>query len=236
MSTARKTLIEILEEEFKTHPDNMKVCIAYSQEKIRSGDANRVFDKFPCLVEPNEFAALVESYKEILASPCKNKIRNFEKQIAKTGCLELLERDGKIKDSILELLHWKETTPAIDNYHVISAYVGAMNACLASNNEQLFFQNKAAFSAMMNYVNPNYGHWVLETMRDLGMKYDPSYDTNKLTVSDILLYPVRNPAYALSFVFFGVAGAAVCGVADIAKRLYDDNATLASPDSTNLQP
>src|SRR5580700_9104604 len=156
-------LIGTLQYHFHANPELKQKCLTDAKAKIHNNLENRVFDVFPLLIERSKFLLFVDRFNEILQQPTPKVVRHFEMDIIEIACDELLDKQGKIKSQLINLLEWNELTSKIDNYHAVCAFVGSLTASIV--NESASVENNNEFAAIASYINPNYGKWVLEIMR-----------------------------------------------------------------------
>lgn len=223
-------LVETLQHHFDTNAELKQKCLMDAKAKINKNLENRVFDVFPLLIERSKFLPLVDRFNEILQQPTRRNIRNFEMDIIEMACDALLDKQGDIKSRLITYLEWNELTSKIDNYHAVCAFVGALTASIV--NESASVEHNEVFAAVASYINPNYGKWVIESMRENSIPYNPAYNTDPLNLHDIMLYPIRKPAFGASLLFGGFLGAALYGGYELYKRCLADNVTLELPEST----
>ena len=228
MYTPKTNLINILRFEFENNPQKMDQCLKDSHMKLKNQLTNRVFDTFPLLLPNPDFSLFKQFFKQILCSPTQNKmdLKQFEKDLAKIACEELLEANGVLKNDLIEMLKWPDYADKMDTYQLICAYVGVVNSYVTSELSSDINEKQDTFTTIMQFVNPNYGKWVLEVMRDLKMPYHEKYDTEHFKLHDLLTYPVRNPLFAFSLFGGGLIGAGLYLTAQYFKGMYDERADL----------
>ncbi len=226
--------LEILQASFKAEPGLKQKCIDSSKSKINRNLGGRVFDEFPILIGRQHFLSLVNKFDLLLQNPSKRSVREFEKQIIQLACDELLDEKGGLKSQIVDLLGWQDVIAKIDNYKVVSAFVGSVTSYVARDSNKLTETDNHKFSSAVSYINKNYSNWTLEILDERGIKYNPAYNTDQLSVQDIILYPIRKPGFTLSLFVGGMFGAALYGGYELCKAVQEDNATLKRLDSPTL--
>jgi hypothetical protein len=227
------SLVETLKHHFDANPELKQECLMHAKAKIKKNLENRVFDEFPLLIERSKFLPLVDRFNEILKEPIEKNIQNFEIDIIKMACDALLDEKGRIESQLITYLEWNNLTltSKMDNYHAVCAFVGALTASVV--NESASVENNEVFADVASYLNPNYGKWVIEVMRENGIPYNPAYNTDQLNLRDIMLYPIRKPAVVgASLVFGGFLGAALYSGYQLYKRCVADKAVVELSEGT----
>ena len=209
-------------------------CIKSGKNQLAAGKGNRVFDDFPIMLEGDLFSKLLLKYQELLKHSNRIDVQKFEMSIIKIACDELLDENGKPCQQLIDLLEWSEFPDKINNYLVISAFVGMINLALSAQSLEYVDQYQYTYLAFTKLVNENYGQWIRDYMRQNKIEYDPKYNTDQIKVSDVLLYPVRHPVFTLSVFFGGMFGAGAYGAAKLIEKEIKDHAPLSLPEMPSL--
>jgi hypothetical protein len=125
----------------------------------------------------------------------------------------------------MRMLEWDG--PNINAYKAVCSFVGNMNQRIMEELTVTIAEHPDTFNSIMGLVNPNYGKWVLEVMREKKIPYDPSYDDKEADLKDILSYPIKHPAFALSLFVGGIFGVAAYAGYELYKQSRKDNEPLA---------
>lgn len=228
MQSSRQTFIETLRREFEDADVKTK-RIQSSLLKISQGEVTRMFDDYPSLSQ-DELITISQNFKTIFAKIekidtagdkiqladmiDKTALTDWEKNIAVIACDELLDSNGKIKSEIIALFGWEKHINEINNSDLVCAYVGAINHLAMSNLDGLIEENLTRYTAVCNYVNPNYRSWIKEVMGSLNLPVDLRHENkaDSLSFRDILDYPLKHPAVGVG-IGLGVTGVLLAGLA-----------------------
>lgn len=225
----RLPLIQRLQIQFDQNPGLREKCIKNGKDSQRPGMSNRIFDDFPLLLNDEQYQDILKKYQQLFEGGRPIDVRNFEKELIKIACGEILDDTGNLNPELMSFLEWTEYAQYIDNHQAVCAFVGMMNLYLCDVSRELVTSKQYEFNALTDLVNKNYGRWVREYMREKGIRYDSCHDTDQVTAKDILLYPVRHPLFAVSLFAGGVIGAGVYGAVKGCQELYDEYAPLSLP-------
>ena len=232
--TKNYLLIKNLQTKFSQNSHLREKCIVTSKNKINTGYPNRAFDDFPDMLDESQVSTLLPKYKQLLKSSCRRNIRDFEKEIIKIACDELLDDTGNVSQELITTLEWDDCQNKIDNYLVISAFVGFTNMFLTQMAAYERLQNEHTYLAMNKIINSSYGSWIRDYMNHNKIKYDTKYDTDTIKVTDVLLYPIKHPLFSLSLFAGGLTGLGIYGGVKLAQELYRDNAPVTLPEAPRL--
>jgi hypothetical protein len=224
-------LLEILHDHFKNDLTLKRKCLDGAKNKINRKLANRVFDEFPLLINQTNFQSLTDEFSQVLKKPTRKSVHNFEIHIINIACDQLLDQNGKIKSELIKFFEWNSLASPIDNYNVVSAFVGAVTASIVRESASVIQEDNNTFSSTATHINKNYGKWILDVMRERDFDYNPAYEADLVNLSDIIQNPFTKPAFAASLLFGGVFGAAIYGGYELYKKFCEDNAPLESPSS-----
>jgi hypothetical protein len=225
MADTRKPLTQILADEFKQNPLVQKKCLESSQKWIAQKIMTRIFDDFPCLASPADFDSYRKNFVAFISTSGDEKaVQQYMTAIIKTGCEELLDKKGKLKDEICQLLGWKEMAGKIENSDLVSAYASAVNMLIIDREIETTRKNEENFLALTTLVNLNFHTWMEKSLNELGF---PS--KQKLSTMEIIRNPLKKAAIAFSL----FAGAAAIGYVVMnlmkPKKEADKNKASESP-------
>ena len=176
MISTRSPITDILQQQFAQHPELKARCLQ-SGAKLQRGDLRaRIFDDFPCLLSVNDISALmtrlVKFLKESRSIRNTNNgiqiaslndvliVRQLQKDIARVGCLDLLDDKGEIKREIRELLGWNQPVSADETRDVLHAYVASINQEIIQQASVLKDINSTSLMGLCDCINKNYGGWT----------------------------------------------------------------------------
>lgn len=230
----RLPLIQRLQKQFDENPGLREKCLKNGKDSQRPGMSNRIFDDFPLLLSDEQYQPILQKYRQLYQNGRHVDVRNFEKDLIKIACDEILDGNGNLHPDLIDFLEWTEFAAHIDNHQAVCAFVGMMNLYLIDVSADLVASKQYEFNAMTDCINKNYGQWVREYMREKNIQYNPSHDTDKITAKDVVMYPVRHPLFTLSLFAGGLIGVGIYGAVKGCQEVYNEYAPLSLPEMPKL--
>lgn len=181
MSQNRSRLVDILTAEF-TDPDKKEKCLKAKSKLMRADQRFRIFDEFPCLLPPEELKLLNNRCRKILRqiksirttstglqlASVKDMlyIRQLQKDIARTGCSDLLDEHGDIRQDVRKVLGWDVALSQEQITDLLRAYVAAINQAMLENIGRQFERSSNSLSGFCDSINRNYSKWTEQVFRE----------------------------------------------------------------------
>ena len=175
MSLNRSLITDILLEAFND-PEIKQRCLQAKKKLLRGDTRVRIFDDFPCLLPQNDIAALTTRLLKFLSESRSIRktssgiqvaslsdvliIRQLQKDIARIGCVDLLDEKGEIKKEIMKLLEWEGHLNREQTGEVLRAYVGSVNQVMMEHSSAMLEKNSTTLMGLCDCINKNYGKWT----------------------------------------------------------------------------